>query len=75
MEITSATCGHGENCRPGKQNRITTGQRSGQYVVTLPSNSLFTLCNFLKKKWQSNKPTYKAGYRTGMAEIQKYYET
>ena len=47
--ITHAVCVHGENCVPGRQNRITTGQRSGQYVVKLPSNSLYTLCNFLQK--------------------------
>ena len=52
--ISKAMCGHGLNCTPGKQNRIITGQRGGKYVEKLPTNTLYTLCNFLEKNGSIN---------------------
>ena len=52
--ITKSVCEHGGNCIPGKQNRIMTGQRAGKYLKKLPTNSLYSLCNFLEKNRSIN---------------------
>ena len=57
--IQRANCTHGGTCDPGKQNRIATAQRGGEYVKKMPNNALYTLCNYAEQDGKLSTSTIK----------------